>query len=112
MHMTIADALPRCFPLPTPIRVGNQEWTFSRSAVVNEPGGAVLIALLLSGPYARFRHVRVRLQTGALLEGRYDSQRLVELVSAWLPHSDAQDVLLVTGDSLLPIAHFTQPAHD
>jgi hypothetical protein len=112
MQMTIADALARCFPLPKPIRVGNQEWTFSWSAVANEPGGAVVIALLLSGPYARYRHVRVRLQTGPLLEGRYDSHRLMELVSAWLPHSDAQDVLLVTGDALLPIAHFAQPAHN
>ena len=109
-RMEIAEALPRCFPLPSWIAVGDQRWALSTSALHMGPGGVVRIHLLLSGPYRRFRRARVVLDSRTLLAGEYDPAAAAAAVTSWLPHSDAEDVLEIPGADLLPREDFARPA--
>ena len=109
-RIRIAEALPACFPLPRSIAVGSQRWTLSTSALAFGAGGIVRITLLLSGPYSRFRRVRLALDGDALLEGAYDSAGAVRAIEAWLPYSDADEILEIDADALAAVAHFAGPA--
>ena len=109
-RMDIADALPRCFRLPSWITVGDQRWALSTSALHMGPGGAVRLHLLLCGPYRRFRRARVVLDSHTLLAGGYDPSAAAAAVASWLPHSDADDVLEISAAELLPAEDFARPA--
>ena len=109
---TIADALPRCFPLPRAIELGDQRWTVTMSALRKGRSGTFTLTVLLSGPYQRFRQVRFALDAVTLLAGGYDASRAGRAIARWLPNSDALEVLEIDGAQLLPAAHFAHPAHD
>jgi hypothetical protein len=108
--MSILEALPACFPLPRSIAIGSQQWTVSTSALSMGAGGIVRVTLLLSGPYGRFRRARVALDGDTLLAGGYDAAAVVHAIEAWLPNSDADDVLEIEPRVLAAVAHFAGPA--
>jgi hypothetical protein len=90
--VTLSDALPRCFPLPAAVMVGTQTWKISVSDIKTR-SGTVVLKLLLSGPYARFRRARIDVERAMLLDGGYDAGAAARLIAAWLPHSDGTDCL-------------------
>lgn len=110
--MRVAEALPQCFPLPAWVEVGNQRWTITCSSLYMRASGAILMRLLLSGPYGRFRHVRLTLQQGPLLERQYDAPTAARLMTEWLPYSDAKDLLQIDGAQLLQVSDLPRPADD
>ena len=101
LRMDIADALPRCFPLPRSIQVGNQSWAISTSAIHMGTGGVVRLTVLLSGPDRRFRRVRLVMHGETLLAGGYDANRAARAMGEWLPHSDAEEMLEIWGDAAI-----------
>lgn len=107
---TIAEALPACFPLPRNINIGDQRWKITVSAVIASDEG-VSVRLLLSGPYERHRRARLDLDERRLLAKAYDPDRAVGAITAWLPNSDEDDVLELSGRDLTlpPSRHVEQP---
>lgn len=99
LRMDIAEALPRCFPLPRSIQVGSQAWSISTSAIHMGTGGLVRLIVLLSGPHGRFRRVRFVMHGETLLAGGYDAGRATRVIGAWLPNSDAEEMLEMWGDA-------------
>ena len=98
--MTIAEALPACLPLPRTISIGDQRWTITVSAVITSSEECVSVRLLLSGPYERSRRARLDLDERTLLAKAYDPDRAVGAITAWLPHSDEDDVFELSGKDL------------
>lgn len=120
-RMDIAEALPRCFPLPDVIVLGSQKWRVTISALhLGTPGGqragdaagVARLTLLLSGPYERYRHARIVLDVRALLDGAYEAAAAARAIARWLPHSDAGEVFEVPMRPSAPAAHFAHPAND
>ena len=99
LRMDIAQALPRCFPLPRSIQVGNQLWSVSTSAIHMGPGGVVRLIVLLSGPHRRFRRARLVMHGETLMAGGYDAERAARAMGEWLPNSDAEEMLEIWGDA-------------
>jgi hypothetical protein len=111
-RLDLAEALPRCFPLPRSVVIGSQQWTVTVSALHVDATGQVQMSLLLSGPYARYRKAAIAVDAEGLLAGRYDPQAATQAIRRWLPNSDDRDVLRLDGVALLPAADLAQPAHD
>lgn len=96
----IAETLSRSLPLPRTVSIGDQRWTIAVSAVLTVADDLVSVRLLLSGPYGRFRRARLDLDAAALQANAYDPARVVQAIKAWLPHSDEDDVLGLSGQDL------------
>jgi len=97
----IGEALPNCFPLPRTIEIGDQTWIVAVSAILMRTEKAVSVRLLLSGPHERHRRVRLDVETVPLLAGEYDVAPLVAGIAGWLPNSDAEDMLELSGRDLM-----------
>lgn len=93
--------MPHYFRMPREIRIGNQPWSISCVEVDADQDGSVVLLWLLSGPYDRHRAVRMRLHPGTLIAHGYDAGRAAELMRQWLPSSDRDEVLEISGEELL-----------
>lgn len=111
-HAWDTNGLSRHFPRPREVRIGNQQWTVFSHESADRDGRAVVLRWLLSGPYARHRTVLVRLDITRLLAGAYDAERAADLVRRWLPSSDRDEVLEISGRDLLRAGQLPGPADD
>ena len=108
--LSIADRLDDCLALPKAVNVGSQTWFISVSDVMARGSSKLTIGLVLTGPHARFRRVKLTLERGRLLAGGYDGAKAGLLIERWLPYSDAADVLLLSDAALAKTADLASPA--
>ena len=105
-------SLARYLPMPRGFRVGNQHWAVSCQEIDADSGGGAVLLWVLSGPHERQRTVRMRLDLERLLAGGYDAGRAAELVRQWLPYSDRDEVLEISGRDLLRAGQLPRPSDD